>query len=434
MNRKNDHAISGSARTSHASADRHTFEGEDSDPVPTTDDEEPPGLVSHLQNRANTFELFPVISRRASTFRDRYFPDTSDTEWNDWRWQFRHRIRTLEELERIFSLSDDEKASLVFAGGRLPLSLTPYYASLIDPLDMSQPLRKTVIPRLAEFVQSSGESEDPLNEESHCVAPGLFHRYPDRVLLLATKVCSVNCRYCTRSRLVGTGEGAAGREDWDAALKYIRAHREVRDVLVSGGDPLTLPEKSLEYLLSSLRAVPHVEIIRLGTKVPMVLPQRITGPLVRMLKMYHPLWMSIHATHPDEITLESSEACTRLADAGIPLGSQTVLLKGVNNNTDTLMNLFHKLMKIRVRPYYLYQCDPIAGSAHFRTTVREGIELIRSIRGFTSGYAVPHYVIDAPGGGGKIPVSPDYIQGTVNGKLTLKNYEGKTYEYPDDSL
>lgn len=434
MNRKKIHAVSGPARTNRSSTDRNTFEGEDSDPVPTSDEEEPPGIVSCLRSWEKSNETFPIISRRPSAFRDRYFPDTGDDEWNDWQWQFRHRIQTLEGLERIFSLSDDEKASLVFAGGRLPLSLTPYYASLIDPLDISQPLRKTVIPRLGEFVFSPGESEDPLNEEDHCVAPGLFHRYPDRVLLLVTNLCSVNCRYCTRSRIVGTSKRAVGRKDWDAALKYISAHREIRDVLVSGGDPLTLSVEKLEYLLGSLRAVPHVEIIRLGTKVPMVLPQRITGSLVRMLKKFHPLWMSIHATHPDEITPESSEACNRLADAGIPLGSQTVLLKGVNNSTEILMSLFHKLMKIRVRPYYLYQCDPIAGSAHFRTTVREGIELIRSIRGFTSGYAVPHYVIDAPGGGGKIPVSPDYIQGVVNGKLTMKNYEGKIYEYPDDSL
>ncbi len=434
MESKNDYAVSGCTRTKPASVKRNTIQIKFSDPVPAAEDEEPPGLVSVLPSHGDTAELFPIISRRSSSFRNRYFPDTRDDEWNDWRWQFRNRIHTLKELERIFCLFDDEKDALVFAGRRLPLSLTPYYASLIDPLDISQPLRKTVIPRLAEFVSSSGESDDPLNEEGHCVAPGLFHRYPDRVLLLATNTCSVNCRYCTRSRVVGNGNEAMGRKDWDEALKYIKAHREVRDVLVSGGDPLTLPEKSLEYLLSSLRAVPHVEIIRLGTKVPMVLPQRITETLVRMLKKYHPLWMSIHATHPDEITPESSEACTRLADAGIPLGSQTVLLKGVNNNSETLMNLFHKLMTIRVRPYYLYQCDPIAGSAHFRTTVREGIELIRSLRGFTSGYAVPHYVIDAPGGGGKIPISPDYIQGTVNGKLTLKNFEGNIYEYPDNSL
>lgn len=393
--------------------------------VPASDDEEPPGRGTHLQYS---------ISRRSSAFRDRYYAGTSDTEWNDWRWQFRHRIRTPEELERLFSLSRDEKAALTVAGDRLPLSLTPYYAALIDPLDISQPLRKTVVPRLAEFALSPGESEDPLSEESHCVAPGLFHRYPDRVLLLATNVCAVNCRYCTRSRIVGAGNGAIKKAEWEAALEYIRAHREVRDVLVSGGDPLIMSTKSLEYLLASVRAIPHVEIIRMGTKVPMVLPQRITGALVRMLKKYHPLWMSIHATHPDEITLESGEACRRLADAGIPLGSQTVLLQGVNNNSEILKRLFHELMKVRVKPYYLYQCDPIAGSAHFRTTVKAGIELIRSIRGYTSGYAVPHYVIDAPGGGGKIPISPDYIQGVVNEKLLLKNYEDKTYEYPDNSL
>ncbi len=415
MDRKKSYSFSGSVRAACISTTT----------IPSSDDEEPPGRGP---------QLHPLISRRSSAFRDRYYAGTSDAEWSDWRWQFRHRIRTPKELERIFSLSRDEQAALAAAGGRLPLAVTPYYAALIDPLDISQPLRKTVIPRTAEFALSPGESEDPLNEESHCVAPGLFHRYPDRVLLLATKVCAVNCRYCTRSRIVGTGNSALEKPDWDTALSYIRAHPEIRDVLISGGDPLILSTLRLESLLAGVRAIPHVEIIRLGTKVPMVLPQRITEALVRMLKRYHPLWMSIHATHPDEITLESTEACRRLADAGIPLGSQTVLLQGVNNNSETLKCLFHELMKIRVKPYYLYQCDPIAGSAHFRTSVKAGIELIRSLRGYTSGYAVPHYVIDAPGGGGKIPISPDYIQGVVNEKLILTNYEGKTYEYPDDSL
>ncbi len=415
MYKKKNYAVSGSARAACFSTNT----------IPASDDEEPPGRGTHLH---------PIISRRSSAFRDRYYAGTSDKEWSNWRWQFRHRIRTPEELERIFSLSFDEKAALRAAGGRLPLALTPYYAALIDPLDISQPLRKTVIPRTAEFVLSPGESEDPLNEEGNCVVPGLFHRYPDRVLLLATKVCAVNCRYCTRSRIVGAGNGAAVRVDREAVLGYIRAHREVRDVLISGGDPLILSTEHLESLLAGLRAIPHVEIIRIGTKVPMVLPQRITGALLRMLKKYHPLWMSIHATHPDEITLESAESCRLLADAGIPLGSQTVLLQGVNNNSETLKRLFHELMKTRIKPYYIYQCDPIAGSAHFRTSVKAGIELIHSLRGYTSGYAVPHYVIDAPGGGGKIPISPDYIQGVVSEKLILKNYEGKTYEYPDNSL
>jgi lysine 2,3-aminomutase len=434
MNSKKNLTASGAVRITCTSTTRTISKSTDSSLSLNSDDEEPPSRVYPLRRQEKSRNSFPFLSRRSSLFQNRFYPDTSDEEWNDWRWQFRHRIHTLEGLEQVFSLSDDERASLLLAGEKLPLSLTPYYASLIDPLDISHPLRKTVVPRLAEFVLSPGESDDPLNEESHCVAPGLFHRYPDRVLFMTTNVCSVNCRYCTRSRVVGASERAIGKKEWEEALEYIRAHREVRDVIVSGGDPLTLPVKSLEYLLSSLSAIPHVEIIRIGTKVPMVLPQRITGSLVRMLKNYHPLWMSIHVTHPDEITLESSAACNRLADAGIPLGSQTVLLKGINNNAETLKSLFHKLMKVRVKPYYLYQCDPIAGSAHFRTTVREGIELIHSLRGFTSGYAVPLYVIDAPGGGGKVPISPDYIKGVTEGKLILKNYEGNTYAYPDDSL
>ncbi len=424
---------------------------EDPDPLPSgsvltssPEDEEPPGSVLQILKpevsvrnpksvRINR-NSFPVMSARSRAFRDIYYPEASDEDWNSWQWQFRNRIRTLDGLERLFSLSAGEKTAMVLSGGKLPLALTPYYASLVDPADPDQPLRRTVIPVPEELSLSDGESEDPLHEEGCCKAPGLFHRYPDRVLFLATNVCSVNCRYCTRSRVVGDGDAGLSRSDWDQALEYISLHPEVRDVLISGGDPLTMPENRLEYLLRRLREIPHVEIIRIGTKVPMVLPQRITASLVKMLRKYHPLWMSIHSTHPDEITPESAEACRRLADAGIPLGSQTVLLKGVNDRVETMTALFQNLMKIRVKPYYLYQCDPIAGSAHFRTTVRDGIELIRGIRGFTSGYAVPHYVIDAPGGGGKIPISPDYIQGTSDGSLILKNYEGKLYAYPDDSL
>ncbi len=409
-----------------------------------SEDEEPPPN-SHLQSApdlsvqisgsvSRNKNSFPVLSIRSRVFRNRYYPGISDQDWNNWYWQFSNRIRTMEGLERLFNLSDEEKKALILSDGKLPLAVTPYYASLIDPENPEQPLRRTVIPIPQEFSLNEGESEDPLGEESCCRAPGLFHRYPDRVLFLATNICSVNCRYCTRSRVVGDGGAGFCRSDWDKALTYISAHPEVRDVLISGGDPLTLPESSLEYLLSRLRTIPHVEIIRIGTKVPMVLPQRITTSLIKVLKKYHPLWISIHCTHSDEITPESSEACRRLADAGIPLGSQTVLLKGVNNQVKTLTSLFQNLMKIRVKPYYLYQCDPIAGSDHFRTTVQEGVELIRGIRGFTSGYAVPHYVIDAPGGGGKIPISPNYIQGTSDGSLVLKNYEGKLYAYPDDSL
>jgi len=377
---------------------------------------------------------FKTVGPVTEEFRKHYYPEVSDDDWNNWKWQFRNRIRHMEELERFIVLTEDERTVLSGSLGRLPMAITPYYASLVDPLDPSQPLRRTVIPGSMELTMSAGESVDPLNEDGHEVVPGLVHRYPDRVLFLATNLCSVNCRYCTRSRVVGDSECGFSKKDWIRSIEYIKNHPEVRDVLISGGDPLTLTDVSLEYLLRNIRAIPHVEVIRIGTKVPMVLPQRITTSLIKMLKKYHPLWMSIHSTHPDEITPESMEACRRLADAGIPLGSQTVLLKGVNDSTEVLTDLFHKLMRNRVKPYYLYQCDPIAGSSHFRTTVKKGIEIIRGIRGFTSGYAVPHYVIDAPGGGGKIPISPDYIQGSSDGKLILKNYEGNTYEYPDDSL
>jgi lysine 2,3-aminomutase len=262
--------------------------------------------------------------------------------------------------------------------------------------------------------------------------PGLVHRYPDRVLFLVTDFCSTYCRYCTRSRMVGHGNGfSANMARWEQALAYIAGTPAVRDVLLSGGDPLTLPDESLQWLLSRLRRIKHVEFVRIGTKAPVVLPQRITPTLTRMLKKYHPLWMSIHVTHPEELTPEVSQACERLADAGIPLGSQTVLLAGINDRVETMKALVHGLLKVRVKPYYLYQCDPILGSAHFRTPVEKGLEIIRGLRGHTTGYAVPTYVIDAPGGGGKIPLLPDYVMGRDGEDLLLKNYEGRTYRYPD---
>ena len=289
-----------------------------------------------------------------------------------------------------------------------------------------------MIPVVQELTLSPGEEEDPLNEHQHNTLNCLVHRYPDRVLFLVTNFCSSYCRYCTRSHMVaGRGNSHTRRADWDQAIEYIRSHTEIRDVLLSGGDPLTLSDEKIRYLLSSLRAIPHVEIIRIGTKVPVVLPQRITPALVRMLRKYHPLYMSLHFTHPDEISAEVSTACNRLADAGIPLGSQTVLLKGINDDPVIFKKLMHELLKIRVRPYYLYQCDPVPGSAHFRTPVEKGLEIIRSLRGFTTGYAVPHFVIDAPGGGGKIPILPNYFVGRKKGDIILKNYLGRHYSYPD---
>jgi lysine 2,3-aminomutase len=287
-----------------------------------------------------------------------------------------------------------------------------------------------MVPVASELLVSPGEAQDPLGEDGHSPVKGLVHRYPDRVLFLVTDYCSSYCRYCTRSRMVGKRK-SGGKTQWQQAINYIASHPEVRDVLISGGDPLTLSDRQLDWLLGRLRAIPHVEMIRIGTKAPMVLPQRITDELLAVLKKYHPLWMSIHCMHPDELTEQSRQACIRLADAGIPLGSQTVLLAGINDSVETMKRLMHELLKIRVKPYYLYQCDPIVGSSHFRTPVSRGLEIYQGLRGHTSGYGVPTYVIDAPGGGGKIPLIPETVVGRDGTDLLIRNYEGNVYRYPD---
>lgn len=372
------------------------------------------------------------VSERSAEFLRRYYPDASVDDWNDWRWQNRHRVRTLADLERILVLSDSESAAIKAHTGSLPVGITPYYASLLDRNEPEQPLRKTVVPVMGEYEMTPGENEDPLGEDSHSPVPGLVHRYPDRVLLLVTNFCSVYCRYCTRARMVGSaGERSVRKGDIELALDYIERTPAVRDVLISGGDPLSLDDDRLEYILGRLQKISHVEFVRIGSKQPVVQPMRITPALTRMLKRHHPLWMSLHFTHPDELTPEVAEACGRLADAGIPLGSQTVLLQGVNDDLDTMKRLVHGLLKIRVKPYYLYQCDPISGSAHFRTPVSKGVELIRGLRGHTTGYAVPTFVVDAPNGGGKIPLAPDYVAGYDAGDLLLQSYDGGTYRYPD---
>ena len=389
------------------------------------------------QHAANIEEIEPPgptadLHHRILCFRERFFPEATFAEWNDWRWQLRHRIRDIDTLSRFLSLSDDERAMDAHGMRGFPMAITPYYASLLDQENPLQPLRRTVVPHIAEDVCSPGEARDPLGEEHDSPVPGIVHRYPDRVLFLVTKFCSTYCRYCTRSRLVGNGVKCRFTiSQWERAIAYIEFKHSVRDVLISGGDPLTLPDERLEWLLSRLRRIRHVELLRIGTKVPVVLPQRITPALTRMLKRYHPLWISIHFTHPDELTPEVHGACARLADAGIPLGSQTVLLAGVNDNLDTMKRLMQGLLKIRVRPYYLYQCDPIVGSAHFRTPVKKGIEIIEGLRGHTTGYAVPTYVIDAPGGGGKIPLFSECIVGRDDDDLLLSNYQRRVYRYPD---
>ncbi|MEJ2245722.1 MAG: KamA family radical SAM protein [Acidobacteriota bacterium] len=374
-----------------------------------------------------------ISGERCLLFRKEFFPEVSDREWNDWHWQLANRIKDLVGLERIIRLSEDERRAIVEHQGSLPVGITPYYASLLDRTNPLQPLRRTVVKSGEENRILPNEEADPLNEDGDSPVPGLVHRYPDRVLFLATGFCSVYCRYCTRSRMVGNhgGEYKFNVKQWEDSILYIEQHSEIRDVLLSGGDPLTLPDSRIEWLLSRLRSIEHVEIIRIGSKVPAVLPQRITPALVRMLRRYHPLWMSLHFTHPDELTPETALACTRLSDAGIPLGSQTVLLKGVNDSVETMTRLNQGLLKHRVRPYYLYQCDPVQGSSHFRTTVDKGLEIIAGLRGYTTGYGVPHYVIDAPGGGGKIPLLPNYVQSHDGSTLVLKNYRGNPYRYPD---
>ncbi|HYQ91652.1 MAG TPA: KamA family radical SAM protein [Candidatus Competibacteraceae bacterium] len=402
-------------------------------PSPPASDSPSSHFPIQLQSASRVARTVPrlVISARSQAFRKRFFPDATARDWNDWRWQNSHRIRTVEALARIIRLSADESEAIRRHRGPLPVGIGPYYASLLDEDDPRQGLRRTVVPVTAEYRRLPGEFEDPLGEDADSPVPGLVHRYPDRVLFLATGICSTYCRYCTRSRLVGaTGEKSVKKSQLEQAIAYIEATPQIRDVLISGGDPLSLDDDRLDWLLGRLRRIPHVEFLRLGSKMPVVLPQRVTPALSRVLKRHKP-WLSLHFTHPDELTPEVAEACGRLADAGLPLGSQTVLLKGVNDEVDILRRLFQGLLRIRVKPYYLYQCDPVAGSAHFHTTVDKGLEILRGLRGHTTGYAIPTYVVDAPGGGGKIPLLPDYVAGRDGDELVLENYAGQLYRYPD---
>ena len=355
----------------------------------------------------------------------------STEQWNDWSWQLRNRIQNLAQLEARLSLTPEERAGTILAGKKLALGITPHFFNLIDREDPDCPIRRQVVPRVEESITASDEMLDPCGEDSNMPVPGLVHRYPDRVLLLVTDRCASYCRYCTRSRVVsGAGEQELTM-DLEGAFAYLQKHPEVRDVLLSGGDPLLLSDSKLDAILTRLRQIPTIEFIRIGTRIPIFLPQRITTDLLNVLKKHHPLWMSVHSNHPKELTQEVRMALGRLADAGIPLGNQSVLLKGVNDRADTLKSLFHKLLLCRVRPYYLYQCDLISGSAHLRTTIREGQEIMEQLRGHTTGYAVPTYVVDGPGGGGKIPIGPNYIVGMADNRVILKNYKGDVYEYPE---
>jgi lysine 2,3-aminomutase len=357
--------------------------------------------------------------------------DVPDEKWNDWRWQLSHRLNTVDDFEKVLTLTESEKKALS-AQNLFRVEITPYFVSLIDPQDPNDPVRKQVIPTAGEIQPFTGMMEDSLAEDRHSPVPGLVHRYPDRVLMLVTTQCASYCRYCTRSRIVGDPAATFSRAEFEMQIEYLKRTPQVRDVLLSGGDPLTMAPKILEELLSRLREIPHIEIIRIGSRVPVFMPQRVTPELTSMLEKYHPLWMNIHVNHPNEITQELAEACDRLSRAGIPLGNQSVLLAGVNDCVHIQRKLVHDLVRIRVRPYYLYQCDLVEGAGHFRTPVAKGVEIIEGLRGHTSGYAVPTFVVDAPGGGGKIPVMPNYMISASDHKVALRNYEGyiSAYEEP----
>jgi lysine 2,3-aminomutase len=360
-----------------------------------------------------------------------HWPEVDPTLWNDWKWQLKNRVTTLEQLASKIDLSNEERAGVLFSGNKLALAVTPHFFNLIDPVDPDCPIRRQVIPRFEESVQSPFEMSDPCGEDSHMPVPGLVHRYPDRVLFLVTDRCASYCRYCTRSRVVsGVGEQELHTE-FEEVYRYLETHTEVRDVLLSGGDALLFSDEKLKGILQRLRAIRHIEFLRIGTRVPIFLPQRITPELCQILQQFHPLWMSVHVNHPRELTVEVKEALERLANHGIPLGNQSVLLKGVNDDVEVMRALVHKLLRCRVRPYYLYQCDLIHGSAHLRTSVAKGIEIIEGLRGHTSGYAIPQFVIDAPGGGGKVPINPGYVLFHDQEKIVIRNYEGKIFEYPE---
>ncbi|AJC72895.1 lysine 2,3-aminomutase [Pseudothermotoga hypogea DSM 11164 = NBRC 106472] len=357
--------------------------------------------------------------------------NVSEEEWQDWRWQLSNRIMNLEQLEQIINLTHQEREGIKHSLKFLRMAITPYYASLMDPDDPNCPIRKQAVPTSRELHISDGEMVDPLHEDVDSPVKGLTHRYPDRVLFLVTDQCAMYCRHCTRRRFAGETDAPLAQQYIEAAIDYVKQNKKVRDVLISGGDPLTLSDEKLEEIISRLREIDHVEIIRIGTRAPVVLPMRITESLVQMLKKYHPIWLNTHFNHPKEFTEDSKKALAMLADAGIPLGNQTVLLRGVNDCPKIMKKLVHELVKNRVRPYYIYQCDLSRGLSHFRTSVAKGIEIIEYLRGHTSGFAVPTYVIDAPGGGGKIPVGPQYLISMGEGKVILRNYEGGIFVYQE---
>ena len=372
-----------------------------------------------------------VRDRFKSPPRPEIWKDVPDSDWNSWIWQQQKRIKSMDVLEKVIKVSDDERAAFEKSHEMFNMGITPYYASLMDPNDPNCPIRQQSVPKLGELTIAPQDMEDPLGEERDMPVPGITHRYPDRVLFYTTHNCPVYCRHCTRKRKVSDPSSSAANKQLEDGLTYIEAHKEIRDVVISGGDPLSNSDARLEYILSRLRAMDHIQVFRIGTRNLVTLPQRITEAFASMVKKYHPVFIHTHFNHPKECTLETFDACARMADAGCVINNQMVLLKGINDDPKIVMELNHKLLMMRVRPYYIFQCDMSQGISHFRTPVEKGLEIIQALRGWTSGMAVPHYVIDAPGGGGKIPLLPNYVVKHEGKKWVLRNYKGKEYTYEE---
>jgi len=385
-------------------------------------EEEPPG-------KRGTYNDMEETPCKLAVTKYRFFGDIPDNVWDDWKWQFRNRITRVEQLAQFIPLSTEEQAQLRLVTMRYPLSVTPYYLSLINPDDPNDPIRKQAIPSIMEMIMVSMGVEDPLGEKQDTVVPGLVHRYPDRVLLVLTDICPVLCRHCTRKREWQNGGWVRSPAEVEAMLDYISRHKAIRDVIISGGDPLTLSTCHLEDIISRIRGIRHVEIIRIGTRFPVVLPQRIDNELCTMLAKYGPIWLNTHFNHVREITPSAAEACDLLLRSGVPVNNQSVLLRGINDSVEAQTELCHGLLKIKVRPYYLYQCDEVQGTEHLRTPVETGLKIVEGMRGHTSGLAIPTFVIDLPQGGGKVPLQPDYILSKTNGELVLRNYEGHIFRY-----
>jgi lysine 2,3-aminomutase len=374
--------------------------------------------------------MYPQDARESWHRGQGEWAEVAESDWQDWRWQMRNRLTRIEQLEERLELTASEREGCMFARNKLSMAITPYFFNLIDRNDPDCPIRRQVIPRGEELVTSPEEMLDPVGEEGAMGVDGLVHRYPDRCLFLVTNVCAAYCRYCTRSRLVSNAQGYDFHPNFENGLKYIEEHPEIRDVLLSGGDPLMLSDKKLDYLLGRLREIKHVEFIRIGSRMPVFLPQRITPGLQEVFRNHGPIWMSIHVNHPRECTEELYQATERLSMAGVPLGNQSVLLRGINDDLETMKSLVHRLLMMRVRPYYLYQGDLITGSRHLRSAVSKGLEIIKGLRGFSSGYSIPQFVIDAPGGGGKIPINPEFVKSVTDTEIVMRNFEGEEYRYP----